>query len=244
MAKLRVTVDSLKDLGSVPIDGTLPGDKQTATIYCVPSLDRGVVVSDDDGMHSIPAETIRVDSWPWAHDLVDPTGTHPTGWGWTITVRPQSGPPAVAPLTPEAIAALPQDANGTRVARLEDFVGLSDVLGLGGMVTAGQAGVAAEQAAASAATAADSATLADGYADAALSAKELAETARAGAEAARDRAETARTGAESAATTASTKAGEAAQSAQDAQDAQSAIEQMLSTNLTPDGSGGLIIGTV
>lgn len=128
MGTLRITIDSLKDAGSTPIDGVPPGDTIGAVIYMVPGITRGMVIDEDGGMHSAPPETVRVSSWPWAHDLTDPTGTRPTDpatttWGWTVTIRPQSGPPAVADLTAETIAALPQ-VDGVRTARLEDHIRL------------------------------------------------------------------------------------------------------------------------
>lgn len=154
MNTLRITLDSLRDLGSPTSSGT-PGTAQTARIYCQSSLGEGGVLAD--GLHSIPDEIVDVETLPWTYDLVDPTDATPTGWGWTVKIRPEDSPVMVAPLTAETIAALPQ-VDGVRVARLEKYVGLSDALATGGFVTAGLAGQAADEAAASATTAASSAT--------------------------------------------------------------------------------------
>jgi len=196
-------------LGSPTGPGT-PGTVQTATIHCQPSVGRGGVLSD--GLHSAPNETIYNVTLPWTFDLVDPTDAQPTGWGWTITIKPEAGPALVAPLTAAAIAALPQ-VDGIRTARLEDYVGLSDVLATGGTVTAGLAGVAADQAAASATAAAASATSASTSATSAATSATAAQTARTGAETAQTAAAGSATAAQASAATAAGSATTAAGSA-------------------------------
>jgi len=160
VSTLRVTLDSLADMGSPPVDGAEPGTALTATIYAVPSVGAGSVLDQAGGLHLPDTETVSVTA-PWSYDLTDPTDADPTGWGWTVTIRGRRD--VVAVLTPEHIAATPVVA-GVRTMRLEDWTQLGPVLSTG-MVTAGAAGVAADQAAVSAAAAALSAVAAQDSAD-------------------------------------------------------------------------------
>lgn len=136
MGTLRLTLDSWLDMGSPPVDGATPGTSlaEGGIILMHPSLGAGVALSSTS-MHMPGTERINDPVLPWAYDVLDPTDAQPTGWGWTATLKTADGHlVAVAPLTAETIAALPQ-VDGVRVARLEDYVGLSDALGQGGLVT-------------------------------------------------------------------------------------------------------------
>lgn len=143
MSILRVQLGSWQDLGQAQAAGQ-PGDALTGRVVMRPSLPAGsAVIDSDSGVHQVDIEHDETATAPWTYDLLDPTDTNPSGWGWVITLSPTAGGTMTAVLTPDRISALPQ-VGGIRTADLTHFVGLGTVLPIGGLVAPGLGITAAE----------------------------------------------------------------------------------------------------
>ena len=124
MSILRITLDSWRDIASVgpSVDGEA-GDLLSGTIEIQPSLTAGAVLAP--GLHLPDDDRMAITALPWSAVLVDPTSATPSGWGYRIWLKPTAGRAVPATLTADQIAAVAPDADGVRVIRLEEHVGLA-----------------------------------------------------------------------------------------------------------------------
>ncbi len=137
MTILRLTLGSWQDLGQPAATGQ-PGDQLTGRVVMRPSLPGGSAVLDSGGgVHQVMVERAETVTAPWSWDLLDPTDTDPSGWGWTVSLTPTGGGTMTAVLDPDRIATLPV-VDGVRTANLAQFVGLATVLPVGGLVAPGR----------------------------------------------------------------------------------------------------------
>ena len=125
MAILRLTLDSLQDLGDTTTRPTgAPGSQLLPRISLAPSVAEGAVHAE--GLHAPLPEDLRVGKLPWSIDLVDPTEADPTGWGWEGKLWPvPHGTQVLAFSVPFPMIADTPQHDGVRTIRIEDCVGLS-----------------------------------------------------------------------------------------------------------------------
>ena len=216
MAILRLTLDSLQDLGDTTTWPTgAPGSQLLPRIWLAPSVAEGAVHAE--GLHAPLSEDLRVEKLPWSIDLVDPTEANPTGWGWEGKLRPVPlGAQVLAFSVPFPMIADTSQLDGVRTIRIEDCVGLSSGTVGTPLVRPGPKGdkgdtgdvtAEAQEAATQAAASASSASVAQTAAAASAASAQDAQVAAVDVTAE----------AQEAATQAASSASDAAASAQDAQ---------------------------
>ena len=125
MTILRVTLSAWPDLGAQVSAGMPVGTAiLPAYLKIIPTFRNGVVRDTLGVVHGRSKEETTITEFPFSYDLVDPIGTMPENWGYTIELSSKTGEKVYANLTSEVISAI-SVVNDFRTVVLEDHLGVA-----------------------------------------------------------------------------------------------------------------------
>ena len=125
MTILRVTLSAWPDLGEQMSAGMPVGTAiLPAYLKIIPTFRNGVVRDPLGVVHGRSKEEATITEFPFSYDLVDPIGTMPENWGYTIELSSKTGEKVYANLTADVLSVITVVDN-LRTVALEDYLGVA-----------------------------------------------------------------------------------------------------------------------